>query len=236
MWAAALQKGKRVWIYKNCHGPVLFFVLKLNIHNPLNSLFVIKGNILYFLPSEEHILMFRVSLSLSLCPPLSLSHTHTHTLSLLLYNEADAVPSTCTLQCEVSTIKLNIWIMIHHLSRERFVTVKWLLSSRPQWPHHVSFCGLSLLHLWGHELQSLSGQDSCTDEVTHDSWTRVCSRLSSNSLSPKIFFLRPAHKMKSTVPQCIINFVLIFFPDWVVAKPAAVIREGEVYNRVHTEA
>jgi hypothetical protein len=101
--------------------------------------------------------------------------------------------------------------MIHHLSRERFVTLKWLVSSQPQWPHHVTFCGFSLLFLWGHELQSLSGQDACTDEVTHNSWTRFCSRLSSNSLPPKIFFLRPTHKTKSTVPQCIINFVLNFF-------------------------
>ena len=87
----------------------LYFILKLNILQSHELLFFImkRNDILYFLSSEEHILMFPVSLSLS----LSHSHTHTHTyirthtLSLLFHNEGDVVTSMCTLQCEVSTVK-----------------------------------------------------------------------------------------------------------------------------------
>jgi len=71
----------------------------------MNSFIMKRNYILYFLSREEHILMFPVSLSLSLTHTHTYASTHSHTQSLLFHNEGDVVPSTCTLQCEVSTTK-----------------------------------------------------------------------------------------------------------------------------------
>jgi hypothetical protein len=34
----------------------------------------------------------------------------------------------------------------------------------------------------------------------------------------------------------IINIVFFVFPDWAIAEPAAVVREGAIHNRIHPEA
>ena len=121
--------------------------------------------------------------------------------------------------------------MIHHLNWEWFVTVEWLLSSQPHWPR--SYVAVSL----GSRFRTppaawMSGQRNSGTRAEEKS---VHAR---SSLFYPLKYIFPCftHEIKFTFPQCIINFVLIFFPDWVVAKPAAAIGEGEVYNRVHPEA
>ena len=179
--------------------------------------------------------MFSVSLSPSHTSIRTHTHIHTHCHGLY-HNEAEVVSSTCKLQCEVSNIKTKRMnydpsFKPRAICYRKVVT---LVISTVTAPCNLfrSFCAVSL----GSRVTVPLGA-GCMERESR-AWQLNKSLFTSVFYFsvPKMFFLRSTHKMKSTVPQCVINFVLIFFPDRVVAKPAAIIREGEVYNRVHTEA
>lgn len=170
-----------------------------------------KNYILNFSPSEEQILMFLLFLSHTHAH----AHEHTHTHKALLFHKgADIVPRTCVLQCEVSAIKTE------HLNDDSsfklgvicYSRVVTLVTTTLTAPYNLlrSYVAVSL----GSRFRTpptawMSGQRNSGTRAEEKS---VHAR-SSLFYPLKHIFPCFTHEIKFTFPQCIINFVLIFFPD-----------------------